>query len=217
MSAPLVVGFDLDMTLIDTRPGFAACLTALGDEVGVEFDVTGLVERLGPPLDLMLAPYFPEAEQADLDRLIDRFRELYPGIVVPRTEAFPGAHEALAAVRDHGGSTLVITGKYGPNARLHMDALGFDVDRVVGSVWGPGKGPVLVEHGASVYVGDHVHDVEGALAAGVHSVSVLTGGCVEEELVSAGTHTVLRDLTAFPGWFDDHLASVPARAEVGSR
>ncbi len=206
MSAPLVVGFDLDMTLIDTRPGFGACLTVLGEETGVDFDVAGMVEKLGPPLDMMLAPYFPDADQAHLDRLIDRFRELYPDIVVPRTEAFPGAHEALAAVRSQGGSTLVITGKYGPNARLHTDALGFDVDHIIGSVWGPGKGPVLAEHGASVYVGDHVHDVEGALAAGVHSVSVLTGGCVEAELVAAGTDTVLPDLTAFPDWFEQHLA-----------
>lgn len=206
MTAPLVVGFDLDMTLIDTRPGFAACLVALGEEAGVDFDVADMVEQLGPPLDMMLAPYFPGADRAHLGSLVDRFRKLYPDIVVPRTQAFPGAHESLAAVRSHQGSSLVITGKYGPNARLHTDALGFDVGHVVGSVWGPGKGPVLVEHGASVYVGDHVHDVEGALAAGIHSVSVLTGGCSEEELVDAGTHTVLRDLTTFPQWFGEHLA-----------
>jgi phosphoglycolate phosphatase-like HAD superfamily hydrolase len=205
VSAPLVVGFDLDMTLIDTRPGFAACLAALGEETGVEFDVAGLVSKLGPPLDLMLAPYFPDADAPFITALIDRFREIYPEIAVPPTEAFPGAHEALAAVRQHRGSTLVITGKYEPNARLHTDALGFDVDRIVGSVWGPGKGPVLAEHGASIYVGDHVHDVEGALAAGIHSVSVLTGGCDERELVAAGTHTVLPDLRAFPGWLEGHI------------
>jgi phosphoglycolate phosphatase-like HAD superfamily hydrolase len=204
VSAPLVVGFDLDMTLIDTRPGFAACLVALGAETGVEFDVEALVSRLGPPLDVMLAPYFPAADRTFLDRLVDRFRELYPEIAVPPTKAFPGAHEALAAVRRHRGSTLVITGKYEPNARLHTDALGFDVDRIVGSVWGPGKGPVLREYGASVYVGDHVHDVEGALAAGVHSVSVLTGGCDAAELRAAGTHTVLDDLTEFPRWLEEH-------------
>jgi phosphoglycolate phosphatase-like HAD superfamily hydrolase len=208
VSTPLVVGFDLDMTLIDTRPGFAACLTALGDEMGVEFDVEGLVSKLGPPLDRMLAPYFPDADEAFLTGLVDRFRELYPAIAVPPTEAFPGAHEALEAVRRHRGSTLVITGKYEPNARLHTDALGFDVDRIVGSVWGPGKGPVLAEHGASIYVGDHVHDVEGALAAGVHSVSVLTGGCDEDELVDAGTHTVLPDLRAFPDWLEAHMLAV---------
>ena len=209
MNAPLVVGFDLDMTLIDTRPGFAACLEALCEETGLQLDVAAMVERLGPPLDLLLAPYVPEADRAELDRLVDRFRELYPGTAVPPTEALPGAHEALAAVRRHRGSSLVITGKYEPNARLHTDALGFDVDRIVGQVWGPGKGPVLAEHGASVYVGDHVHDVEGALAAGVHSVSVLTGGCEEAELVAAGTHTVLADLTGFPEWLDEHLLEQP--------
>src|SRR3954452_15769791 len=36
---PLVVGFDLDMTLIDTRPGFAATLQVLADETGVVLDV----------------------------------------------------------------------------------------------------------------------------------------------------------------------------------
>ena len=30
----VVVGFDLDMTLIDTVPGFSATLEALGDELG---------------------------------------------------------------------------------------------------------------------------------------------------------------------------------------
>ena len=35
----LVVGFDLDMTLIDTVPGFAATLVVLGEELGVEFPV----------------------------------------------------------------------------------------------------------------------------------------------------------------------------------
>jgi phosphoglycolate phosphatase-like HAD superfamily hydrolase len=210
VSAPLVVGFDLDMTLIDTRPGFAACLEALAEESGVVFDVEGLVSQLGPPLDIMLAPYFPDLGADGMRRLIDRFRELYPATAVPPTQALPGAHEALAAVREHGGTTLVITGKYEPNARLHTDALGFDVDRIVGSVWGPGKGPVLAEYGASFYVGDHVHDVEGALAAGVHSVSVLTGGCDEAELVAAGTHTVLPDLTAFPDWLDRVVTSRPA-------
>ncbi|MDX6327009.1 MAG: pyridinium-3,5-biscarboxylic acid mononucleotide sulfurtransferase [Nocardioidaceae bacterium] len=223
MSAgPVVVGFDLDMTLIDTRPGFAACLTALVDEAGVTVDVDALVSRLGPPLDHMLAPELPQLGAAEITALVDRFRVLYPAIAVPPTLELPGAHEALAAVRAHRGRTLLVTGKYAPNARLHADALGFDVDVIVGEVWGHGKGPVLVEHGATVYVGDHVHDVEGALEAGIHSVSVLTGGCTEAELVAAGTHTVLPDLTAFPAWFDEHLldirlASLEARLrELGS-
>ncbi len=194
-----MVGFDLDMTLIDTRPGFSACLEVLAAEEDLDLDIPALVSRLGPPLDLMLAPY---ADAPRIPGLVARFRALYPEIAVPPTPAFDGAHDALAAVRRRGGTTLVVTGKFTPNALLHTDALEFDVDAVVGEVWGTGKAQVLREHRAEAYVGDHVHDVEGARAAGVVSVSVLTGGCTAEELLDAGTDVVLASLAEFPAWFD---------------
>ena len=117
----------------------------------------------------------------------------------------PGAHEALAAVRRHRGRTVVVTGKFPDNARRHQDHLGLDVDVLEGWVWGVGKAEVLRREGVSIYVGDHVHDVEGALAADVLSVSVLTGGCTREELFEAGTHVVLDTLEEFPDWLDEHL------------
>ena len=48
-------------------------------------------------------------------------------------------------------------------------------------------------------------DAYQAKAAGIISVSVLTGGCTREELEAAGTHVVLNDLTEFPGWLEEHL------------
>ncbi len=197
------MGFDLDMTLIDTRPGFGACLVALSEESGVWFDVDAVTSRLGPPLETMLAEYVDDPEL--VLELGDRFRALYPDHAVAPTLAFPGAHEALAAVRAHGGETLVVTGKYRPNAALHVAALGLDVDHLVGWLWGAGKADALVEHGASIFVGDHFYDVEGALAAGALSVSVPSGGCSADELRRAGTHVVLPDLAAFPVWLDAHL------------
>ena len=199
----LVVGFDLDMTLIDTGPGFAATLEVLSAELGVHLPAAELVAQLGMPLDQMLAPYLPEAE---LDAVTDRFRVLYPDHAVHATPVLAGAADAIAAVRRHHGRVVLVTGKYTPNAQRHVDHLGLDVDLVAGMVWGEGKAAVLREEGASIYVGDHVHDVEGARAAGVTSVSVLTGGCTEEELVAAGTDVVLADLTVFPDWLDAHLS-----------
>ncbi len=202
LGPPLVVGFDLDLTLVDSRPGVAATLQVLADETGVALDVPALTARLGPPLDHMLAPYYP-AEQ--LPELVARFREHYPSHAIASTVALPGAHASLDAVRRLGGRSVVVTGKFTPNAVLHVEALAFDVDALAGEVWGTGKGPVLVEHGASVYVGDHVHDVEGARAAGALSVSVLTGGSTEKELVDAGTDVLLRDLSEFPAWLEEHV------------
>jgi len=199
----LVVGFDLDMTLIDTVPGFRDVLTALGTELGVVFPVEEMTSKLGPPLDMLLQPYLPAAQ---IPAAGDLFRTLYPRHAILNVPAFAGAHEAIAAVRRHEGRVLVVTGKFPENAQLHLDHVGFDVDHLEGWVWGVGKADVLKREGARIYVGDHVHDVEGALAAGVTSVSVLTGGCTRAELEDAGTHVVLETLHEFPDWLDDHLA-----------
>ncbi|HWJ82535.1 MAG TPA: HAD family hydrolase [Nocardioides sp.] len=199
----LVVGFDLDMTLIDTVPGFRQVLHALGREVGVEFPVEEMTRALGPPLGMLLEPHL--AEEA-IQPAIDRFRDLYPEHAIETVAALAGAHEAIAAVRRHGGRVVVVTGKFTPNAQLHVDHIGFDIDHLEGKVWGVGKADVLRREGATIYVGDHVHDVEGALAADALSVSVLTGGCTREELLEAGTHVVLATLDDFPDWLDQHLA-----------
>ena len=200
--APLVVGFDLDMTLIDTRPGFSATLEQVALDSGVALDVEQMSSRLGPPLTQLLAPYFPASQ---IDELVDRFRACYPAHAIASTKELAGAHQALAAVRRHGGQSVVVTGKFTSNAALHVEALAFEIDHLVGEVWGVGKAAALTQHGASVYVGDHVHDVEGALAAGVLSVSVLTGGCTEDELREAGTDVVLESLSQFPDWLDSYL------------
>jgi uncharacterized protein len=201
-SSGLVVGFDLDMTLIDTASGFAATLDALAAELGVELPSAQLGAALGPPLDEMFSPYL---RAADIPAATDRFRALYPDHAIRSTPHLAGAHEALAAVRRHHGRVVLVTGKYTPNAQLHVDHLGLDVDVVAGLVWGEAKGAVLREEGASIYVGDHVHDVAGARAAGATSVSVLTGGSTRDELVAAGTDVVLDDLTGFAAWLDEHL------------
>jgi len=209
VNSGLVVGFDLDMTLIDTTAGWIANLDALGAELGVEFPSAQLGAALGPPLEDMLAPYLAEH---DLAAAVARFRALYPDHAVHATPHLAGAPEALAAVRRHHGRVVLVTGKYAPNARLHVEHLGLDVDLVAGMVWGEGKGAVLREEGASVYVGDHVHDVAGARAAGALSVSVLTGGSTREELVDAGTDVLLEDLTEFPAWLDEHVLTTRLEA-----
>jgi len=195
----LVVGFDLDMTLIDTVPGFAATLIALGEELEVDFPIDDIIANLGPPLESLLAGQLP---QAQLKAAGDRFRALYPTYAIEPVRYLAGAQDALAAVRRRNGRIVVVTGKFPQNAQLHVDHLHMDIDVLEGWVWGAGKAEVLRREGAQVYVGDHVHDVEGALAAEVLSVSVTTGGCTSTQLAAAGSHVVLNSLEEFSSWFD---------------
>jgi phosphoglycolate phosphatase len=194
----LTVGFDLDMTLIDPRPGMVAVMNELGRETGFELDGEYFAANLGPPLGLVLRG--AGVPEADVDRLVDRFRELYPPIVVPATVALPGADAALRAVRELGGRVLVVTGKYRPNAARHLAALGWEVDFLVGELWAAGKAEALRTHKAGIYVGDHIGDMVGAVAAGAFPVGVATGPCDADALREAGAELVLSDLTGFADW-----------------
>lgn len=194
---PLTVGFDLDMTLVDSRPGIAAAYRALSAETGVPIDVDLVVSRIGPPLETELAHWFPAGRVA---AAADRYREIYPDHAIAPSTALPGARESVAAVRALGGRALVVTAKYEPNAKLHLAHLGIEPDTVVGWLWAEAKGEALREHGAQVYVGDHTGDVRGARAAGALSVAVTTGPCDAAELRTAGADVVLEDLTGFPAW-----------------
>ncbi|MFE0510129.1 HAD family hydrolase [Streptomyces sp. NPDC058964] len=208
MTAPvLTVGFDLDMTLIDSRPGIHACYLALSERTGTYIDADLAITRLGPPLAEELVNWFP-AEQ--VGPMSDLYREMYPAIAVAATPAMPGAREAITAVRAAGGRAIVVTAKYEPNAKLHLSHLGLEPDVVVGDLWAEQKAEALREHGARVYVGDHVGDVRGARTAGALSVAVATGPCDAEELRTAGADVVLDGLAAFPDWLDGYRESARA-------
>lgn len=208
-SHALTIGFDLDMTLIDSRPGIKAAFQALSAETGVHIDADLAITRLGPPLELELAQWFPEDR---VEAVADHYRRvIYPAHAIAPTEAMPGAAAAVDAVRRLGGRAIVVTAKSMVGATMHLTHLGIAADTVVGQLWAEEKAAALREHGAAVFVGDHLGDVRGAHAAGAVAVAVPTGPISAAELRSAGADVVLPDLTAFPDWLARFAAT---RGEV---
>ncbi|KQX73986.1 HAD family hydrolase [Aeromicrobium sp. Root472D3] len=193
-------GFDLDMTLIDSRPGIRAVYDRIVEESGATIDVDVVVSRLGPPVEQELAQWMPADDAA---RWADRYREIYPGIALELISTLPGAHAAVDAARSRGRAIL-ITAKHAPSATLHLERLGIEVDEVFGRAWREGKADVLRAQGAGVYVGDHVHDMEAARSSGAFGVGVTTGPCDADELRAAGAGHVLTSLELLPGWFAQH-------------
>jgi phosphoglycolate phosphatase len=208
-SAPLTVGFDLDMTLIDSRPGIRDTYRELSARTGVWIDAELAVSRLGPPLEHELAHWFP---QERVEEMAAAYREIYPTHAIEPSLALPGAGDAIQAVRAAGGRSVVVTAKNEPHARLHVAHLGLEPDAVVGRLWAEAKAEALRAHGAAVYVGDHLGDIRGARAAGALAVSVATGPYDEEALRAAGADVVLPDLTAFPAWWAAYAERVAALA-----
>ncbi|MEO6956742.1 MAG: HAD hydrolase-like protein, partial [Antricoccus sp.] len=187
-----------DMTLIDSHPGIAAVLGEINRLIDAQIDIPTVIERLGPPLDQLLAPWVSSNQ---MDRAIDLFRALYPDHAITPSPELPGAHAAMQLVRDHGAQIVVITGKFQSNAKLHLEHLQLPYDVLRGARWASGKTDALTQLQAEMYVGDHRADMQSAKAAGVLAVGVSTGGTDATQLRDAGADLVLGSLTEFADWY----------------
>ena len=125
-------------------------------------------------------------------------------VKMSRTLLLPGARAAVDAVRARGGRVVIVTAKSESLAHRCIKSVGLKADVVVGHVYGDEKRDALIEHGATVYVGDTVTDVKSAIDAAATAVAVTTGPDDRAALLAAGAHVVLDSLAEFPAWLADH-------------
>lgn len=200
---PAPIGFDLDLTLIDSRRAILASFAGVAADTGVPIEAAAVESRLGIKLEDELAYWFPAG---DIVAAMGIYRAHYRRLAGPLTRPLPGAREALAAVRAAGARAVVITAKLEATALLSLDGVGLAADEVFGDVYGPQKAAVLARLGAAVYVGDAPADMAAAVSAGALSVGVPTGSFSGDELRAAGARHVLASLLEFPALYATVLA-----------
>ena len=215
-----VVGFDLDLTLVDSAAGIGVTMRAAlaaeraGDWGPGEPADDVLWPHIGIPLEASLRLLAPDA---DIDRLAATYRRLYPQLGVPATDLLPGVEDAFAAVRAAGGRVLVVSAKTQRAVHAVLEHVGLAAgphapDLVAGDLFAEQKGQLLLREGAHAYVGDHPGDVLAARVAGATAVAVLTGGAGEDALRVAGADVVLPGLQTFPAWLRPWWATRTAAA-----
>jgi phosphoglycolate phosphatase len=193
-----LVGFDLDMTLIDSRPAILASFAGLARDTATAIDLEAVDSRLGIKLEDELTFWYPPDQRVAAAEV---YRRYYVRLAEQMTTALPGAHEALAAVRAAGERVVIITAKHPVSVAPSLRAVGLDADEVFAFVHGPEKAAVLSRLGAAAYVGDSPPDMAAAVAAGARAVGVATGSFSADHLTRAGADVVLDSLAAFPAWY----------------
>jgi phosphoglycolate phosphatase len=192
------IGFDLDLTLVDSLPGIARSMRALGAETGVAIDVELVLSRIGAKLEHELAHWYPADEVAGAAR---RYREIYfDACVDGGTVPLPGAPEVVETVHELGGRVLVVTAKSEALAKRCLEYVGLPYDALTGLAFGTEKSDALREHDARFYVGDTVTDVASALGASATPIAVTTGPDDAAALTRAGAAYVfpsLHEVAAF--------------------
>jgi phosphoglycolate phosphatase len=196
MGAP--VGFDLDMTLIDSRRAILSSFGGVAADTGVAIDLADVDRRLGIKLEDELSHWFAADE---IPAAVAIYRRHYAGLAGDLTAIMPGAREAMAAVRAAGARAVVITAKYVVPARASLDGVGLVADDLYTEMHGPEKAVILERIGAAVYVGDTPADMAAARTAGATAVGVSTGSFADVDLTAAGADVVFDSLERFPKWY----------------
>ena len=191
------VGFDLDMTLVDSADGIVTSVQYVLEQYGIQAEGDDIRSTIGLPLDHVFPRWLPDEPY---DVLLAAYRAHYREHGIPLTLPMPGAREAIDAVRSHGDRVLVVTAKYGAVAGLALEAAGLDADDIVGDLFAEAKGDALRQHAAWASVGDHPGDIRAARHAGVHALAVATGPTSWQELSEAGADVVFDDLHGLPSW-----------------
>jgi phosphoglycolate phosphatase len=195
-----VIGFDLDMTLVDSADAIVDSIAHTCRAYGVEIDDRAVRAGVGLPLDRVFPDYIPGVPYAEA---LEIYRARYLSHGLAMQELLPGAREALEAVVADGCTILVVSAKKDSHVRAVLEEVGLDhlVRDVVGERFAETKSDALRDADAKVYVGDHVGDVLGARGAGAYAVAVATGPTSREALADAGADVVMDDLTGFVDWW----------------
>ena len=155
------------------------------------------------------------AEEEQGDELRDRWETLYDEML-GEVAAFDGAHDFLAALKEHGHRVVLASSAIEKHVDHYVELLDardlVDAYTTKDDVEATKPEPDLVEAArakavtrTAVMVGDTPWDVRAAAKAGLETMCVLSGGFGEDELTGAGAFAVYQSVRELK----DDLDSTP--------
>ena len=214
LTAPRLVVFDCDGTLVDSQYAIVTAMAAAFEGCALVAPDAAAVRRIvGLSLEEAVAALAPGLGEDDCVRVADGYRRAHPAAMARHAadeHPFPGAHETLTALAAADFSLGVATGKgrRALSATLARHGLEEFFVTVQTADVNPGKpDPTMVHHaiadigatpGTTMVVGDSTYDMEMAGNAGVVAMGVAWGYHSPDALRAAGAAGIaesFRDLT----------------------
>ncbi|MDE6784283.1 MAG: HAD-IA family hydrolase [Ruminococcus sp.] len=193
--------FDLDGTLVDTRPGVLACFKYTLNKLGLP-PYHDPYKFLGPPLQYSFSTLCGLDEKAT-EEAIHIYRQKYRTEGIFNAELFNGIEDILRTLKENGYTLAVATCKMEKFAKIILEH--FDIAKYFDFIGGADENRyeksqvihhVMEELGKTdtsrvLMIGDRDNDVKGAEALGIPCLYALWGYGSTEEASEAGALTVV--------------------------
>lgn len=198
--------FDLDGTITDSCPGILNAIRYALQKHGMKEPSQQIMRSfIGPPLCRHFQEVFGLTDEEGAE-MVSSYREYYAVKGIFENSVYPGVEELLEKLKDAGVKVLMATSKPEKYALMIAEHFGFAqyFDFIGGSCMDGSrtdKNEVIEyvlrkahiserERNQVVMIGDRYHDIQGARAAGIHSIGVLYGYGSRDELEKAGAERI---------------------------
>jgi len=206
--------FDWDGTLMDSIASIVACTRAALADSGVESPAEAAIrDTIGLGLRETIDRLCPGGSgEGVFERIVAAYRNHWFATYRERQVLFDGVSELLAGLAAEGYLLAIATGKSrrglddalranGVAALFHATRTGDEAPskphpRMLLDV----LGELGVAPGAALMIGDSVHDLDMARAAGVAALAVYSGSHERRELESRSPLACLAGVLELPGW-----------------
>jgi phosphoglycolate phosphatase len=188
--------FDLDGTITDSRVGIVRCFAHALEHIGRTSADLPLLVCIGPPLSVSFRALLGTDDPALIHEAITRYRERFERIGMFENSLFPGVAEGLTALRHQGHRMRVVTAKPQPYAGTILQHFG--IDGFFEGIHGPTLedrthdkvglvADAVRDHASTdaVMIGDRAEDIHAAKANGILSIAMTWGYGSEAELLEA--------------------------------
>lgn len=227
LKTPKMVLIDLDGTLVDSAPDLAFCADETLKQLGLPLQGLERVrDWVGNGVEKLMRRALTgdingTPDETLLKRAMPVFLELYEKNLAQRSHLFPGIREGIARLKSQGIQLGCVTNKIARFTEPLLKQLGVrdEFGIVVSGDTLPQKKPhpAPLLHAAqffnvapheSLMVGDSVHDVEAARAAGFQVVCVSYGYNHGTDIRAAHPDAVIDSLLELPALFSSNQTAV---------
>ncbi len=218
MSFKLIV-FDWDGTLMDSEAKIVACIQTAFDDVG-ELPPSRDASRniIGLGLSEAMAELWPEADEIQRDRVIERYRHHFLSANETPSTLFPGARELVDWLSANGYLLAVATGKSRRGLAMALEGTGlgdrFHATRCADETFSKPHPEMLlqimdelgVRGSDTLMVGDTEYDLQMAQNAGASALAVCYGVHERERLLKHRPLDCLETLDEMRPWLARSIA-----------
>jgi phosphoglycolate phosphatase len=223
----MVLLFDLDGTLTDSREGIVRCMQYGLAQLGAAVPPADqLRQYVGPPLAGTFATLLGTSDESRIEAAIAAYRQRFEPIGMFENAVYPGIREALTELAAAGHHLCVVTAKPHVYARQILEH--FDLAKLFGAVYGPelglrgfSKESLIREACASenivpartVMIGDRADDIIGAKRNGLCAIGVTWGFGDRAELEAASPDYLVASSEELVQCIRDGVWPAPAALE----